>query len=429
MRRYGQIYWKVVFALVALVGIFFYWYLANSWKSKIYSVASGQPGAGYHSVVEGLMEVSAGKDIAFMLEEKPSHGSVENARLVVSGLADFGLVQLCGEVDDDLRSISHVYDDVLHILKRVDNRVERISDFKGKRLAVGLPGSGTRVVAKQLLDHYGLGDDVVIVDASPESSVKKLISGEVDAVILVTAAQAPVVVDAILSGVVDHFSLGSVGESANEAEGFCQRHQVFKATTVPKHLYGRREGMGSALPREAVSVVSVPSIIVCRKDMDTKVVYEFTRGLYANKHVLAKHSVSMQHLSEPVNFDSFIYPLHDGAKKYYQRRAPGFLVVYAEVIALMLSGSIALIGLMSAVRQWSAVRHKNRIDEYYKKLIVSLRRLRAGEVDGLEEEKMLVDLRAQAYEELVSEKLYANESFRIFQDLLEQCLREARRVR
>ena len=87
---------------------------------------------------------------------------------------------------------------------------------------------------------------------------------------------------------------------------------------------------------------------------------------------------------------------------------------------------------MSALKQWSAVKHKNRIDEYYKILNNSLKKIQTGELREKElagEVKMLRSLRSQAYDELISEKLYANESFRIFQDLLEQCLSEADRVK
>lgn len=430
MQKFFRRSWKLWILLGALFGIFLYWNWANGWKSKTYAIASGQPGAGYHAVTEGLLEISEKEDTEIRLREVLSDGSVENRRLVVDGSADFGLTQLGGELDDDLRAITHVYNDVLHILVREGSNLSSISELRGKKIATGLPHSGTRVVARQLLQHYGLSDSQVnMLDVSPEESVKLLVGGKVEAVILVTSVQAPVIMEAMQSGVVKHFSLGDVNEQANEASGFCQRYRIFKATTIPKHLFGCSGKMQVAKPSSAVSVVSVPSIVVCRKEMDTKIVYELTRGIFANKHVLSKHSPAMQQMSEPKDFDAFVYPLHDGAKAYYQRRSPGFLVVYAEVIALMLSGSIALIGLISAARQWSAVKHKNRIDEYYKKLIISLRQLRAGEVDPIEEEKILVGIQTQAYEELVSEKLFANESFRIFQDLLEQCLKEARRAK
>lgn len=203
----------------------------------------------------------------------------------------------------------------------------------------------------------------------------------------------------------------------------------FKPTVIPKHAYGRAKGLVSALPRQPVSVVSVPSILACRKDMRDEVVYELTRAIYANKHILGKHYNELQHLAEPKQLDAFVYPVHPGAMQYYQRRAPGFLVVYAEVIALLLSVTIALIALFSALRQFSAVKHKNRIDGYYKKLNSSMKRIQSGDVDPDLEREMLSNLRAQAYDELISEKLYANESFRIFQDLLKQCLEEVDKVK
>ncbi len=194
MHKYLKSGWKFTLVAGALLGIFFYWHWANGWKSKVYHVASGQPGAGYHSIVEGLLEISKKKDIAIRMKEVPSDGSVENARLVVNGVAQFGLIQLGGEVNDDLRAVTHVYDDVLHILKRNDDDMSRISGFKGKKIASGLPGSGTRVVAMQLLQHYGLSSkDVSMVDSNPEDSVQMLIDGKVDAVIMVTSAQAPVI--------------------------------------------------------------------------------------------------------------------------------------------------------------------------------------------------------------------------------------------
>ena len=435
--KYGV--WKYGVILILLLGLFFYWQWASGWgwKNKVYKVASGQHGAGYHTVAQGMLEVSEKDDVKIKLMPILSDGSVENMKLVSERKADFGLVQLGGEVSDDLRAVANIYDDVVHILLRNEDDLAQISDLSGKKIACGLDGSGTRLVALQILGHYGLNSGhVAVVNASPEESVRQLLASEVDAVILVTAAQAPVIVDGILTGKIKHFTMGQVGEPANEADGFCMRYQKFRATVIPKHAFGRnsrqvggdRESY-TALPREAVSVVSVPSLLVCRKDTHPEAVREMTRALYANKHVLGKHYNALQHLSEPKDLDQFVYPLHDGAKLYYQRRAPGFLVVYAEVIALMLSVTIALFGVISALRQWSAVKHKNRIDEYYKKLNSTLKRLESNEADPVKEEQMLLDLRAQAYDELVKEKLYANESFRIFQDLLEQCLDEVRKER
>jgi len=421
--------WKYALLACMLIALFLYANWANGWKSKEYTIASGQPGAGYYTLVSGMLEVAEKDDVEVKLKRIVTDGSIENIRLLAEKKADFGLIQLGGDVDDDLRAVAHVYDDVVHILTRMDFDPKSVAGFSGKKVASGLPGSGTRMVAVEILGHYGLDQsEIEFVNASPSDSIQMLIENKVDAVILVTAAQAPVIVNGILSGKIKHLSLGKAVGIANEAHGLCMKFHKFKPTTNPKHAYGRVSGLDSALPRQAVSVVSVPSILACRKDMRDEVVYELTRALYANKHVLGKHYNEMQNLAEPKELDAFVYPVHPGAMQYYQRRAPGFLVVYAEVIALLLSVTIALIALISALRQLSAVKHKNRIDEYYKKLNASMKRLQSGEADPLQEKIMLTQLRGQAYDELISEKLYANESFRIFQDLLEQCLEEVNKT-
>ena len=71
---------------------------------------------------------------------------------------------------------------------------------------------------------------------------------------------------------------------------------------------------------------------------------------------------------------------------------------------------------------------KNRIDHYYNAINQSFSNLETGKVGNLEEEEdMLMALKHQAINDLVAEKLHADESFRILQDLLEQCLNEVQR--
>lgn len=202
--------WKYVVLVLLLLGLLFYVKWASGWKSNVYKVAGGQPGAGYFTLVSGLLEVAEKDDVEVKLKRIVTDGSVENIKLLAEGDADFGLIQLGGNVDDDLRAMAHVYDDVIHLLTRVEFNPKSIAGFSGKRVASGLPGSGTRMVAIEIFGHYGLDQsDVSLVNASPEDSIKMLIENKVDAVILVTAAQAPVVVRGVLSGEIKHLSLGA----------------------------------------------------------------------------------------------------------------------------------------------------------------------------------------------------------------------------
>ncbi|MEM1441379.1 MAG: hypothetical protein AAGF67_03490, partial [Verrucomicrobiota bacterium] len=102
----------------------------------------------------------------------------------------------------------------------------------------------------------------------------------------------------------------------------------------------------------------------------------------------------------------------------------------AEMLGFLLSLVIALIGLLVSTRKWLGQLRKNRIDRYYIELDRRLDILHEGDLNqrglkALDEELHLME--RKAIRELASEKLEANESFRIFQSLLQETRDEVRR--
>jgi hypothetical protein len=71
--------------------------------------------------------------------------------------------------------------------------VNLLSDFKGKRLAIGTPGSGTRTLALALLQLNGVesGGSTALLDLEAEAAVKALLEGTVDAVFLMGESASP----------------------------------------------------------------------------------------------------------------------------------------------------------------------------------------------------------------------------------------------
>ncbi|MDB4507840.1 hypothetical protein N9094_01405 [bacterium] len=106
-------------------------------------------------------------------------------------------------------------------------------------------------------------------------------------------------------------------------------------------------------------------------------------------------------------------------------------MTYAEVMAFGLSLIVATIALLGAFRRWITVRKKDRIDRYYVRLndwLADLQTNPASEkLDAMEKE--VSALRHQAFQELVDDRLVANESFRIFQSLLSDCQRQIYAIR
>lgn len=422
--------WKylTLVVLITLVIIGGKW--LSRWEKEEYVISAGNEGAGYHQFASKLAKLGEKPSVGLRLSVIESAGSEQNLGRLVKGEVDFALVQQGRTLDDNVRAVAEIYRDIVHILVRNDSGISEISDFKGKKFSIGPNGSGTQIVSRQLLQHYMIAEkEMTLQNWVPQRALQGLLKGEIDGMILVTSMRAPVIEKAMHSGLVHHLSLGEADNGACRAHGICSRYRHLQPTVIPPHAYGRGISSRSVLPEKALTVLSIPSFLMCREDVHEGAVHAVTKAIFGNRYAFDS-DFAMGSLREPKDLESFVYPLHDGADKYYRRKDPGFLVLYAEVIAMLLSVSIALVGIVSALRRWVALRRKNRIDVYYATVNEIWKRLKNETITELElEEKKLIDLRYQAFDELIDERLTADESFRIFQDLLEQCLQELARQR
>lgn len=399
---------------------------AGAWKTKDYTIATGKPGAGYGEFASGLVEIGKKKQGTLKLRALESEGSIQNMLMLEEGRADFGLVQQGVPFANNVRAVASIYSDTIHILVRNDAQIQSIADFRHRKTSLGLKASGTRVIAMDLLKHYAVGEDEITDHIlEPRAAALALIAGEIDVMIMVTAMRAPIIGEALATGEISHLSLGDPDDPHGIAQGISSRYPYLKPSTIPQHAYGIGQQGKTALPQQAVSVLAIPSLLVCRDDIPNAAVTAITRSIFANRHTLAQRLPAAIDIHEPKDIHDLGCPIHEGAEEYYRRKDPGFLVIYAEVIALLLSGIIAAVGLITGMRRWIQHRQKNRIDVYYKAINTCLKGLEDGTITNFQQEQNnLIELKHNAFEELINERLTADESFRIFQDLLEQCLLE-----
>ncbi|WP_231970961.1 TAXI family TRAP transporter solute-binding subunit [Polynucleobacter necessarius] len=68
-----------------------------------------------------------------------------------------------------------------------------LNQLKGKRVSIGNEGSSTLALTKDLLEASGITDqDISAQKLNPNEAIAKLKSGELDAVFVVAAAEAPI---------------------------------------------------------------------------------------------------------------------------------------------------------------------------------------------------------------------------------------------
>jgi len=209
------------------------------------------------------------------------------------------------------------------------------------------------------------------------------------------------------------FSLDEVNHPGREffEEGISYLVPQLQSIEIPALTYD--------LPgnERALKTLAVDTLLVARADTPEMAIYRLTRTILKEKPRFAAIAPNVfSWLTENFDREQLSFPLHDGARRYIERDEPGFLQRYAETINLLVYLGILLASGLFALFRWRVQRKKDRIDTFYTR-VLAIRERAATEPPGQLREELLA-LEKEAFALLLAEKLAADESFRIFTDLL-----------
>jgi TRAP transporter TAXI family solute receptor len=155
-------------------------------------IATGSPDGAYYRFAQQYRRILAEDGVT--LEVVPTAGSIENLSRLASGDVTLALVQggCASEADREaLQSLGGLFPEPVWAFTRAGVAVDRLSDLKQNRVAVGPPGSGTEVLAGEMLAANGVTPDTAtFVRTAPVQSVQALLNGTVDAVLFVASPDA-----------------------------------------------------------------------------------------------------------------------------------------------------------------------------------------------------------------------------------------------
>ena len=168
---------------------------------------------------------------------------------------------------------------------------------------------------------------------------------------------------------------------------------------------------------KTLRTLAVDTLLVTRKALPEDVIYELTRTLVEQKpRFMAVAPTMFSGVREDFDPLDLNFPLHIGARRFLMRDEPGLLERYAESINLLVYLAFLLLTGLLGFARWRAQRKKNRVDTFYTRVLAIRERARTEDPSPLLQE--LSELEREAFSLLIEEKLAADESFRIFTDLL-----------
>jgi uncharacterized protein len=298
------------------------------------------------------------------LEIRPSRGSVDNFQALSEGKADVAFVQGGTEPAhrEGLYSLGSVYFEPLWLFYRADRPLGRLSDLRGLRLAIGPPGSGTRVLAKVLLADNGLdGRSLSLSDLAGRDAAQALISGRVDGVVLVSGAESPLIEALVRAPGIRLLDF-------RQAQAYTRLHLYLSEVVLPEGLIDLR----TDLPDRDVHLIASTASLVVREGVHPALLDLLVQAM-AEVHQAGGW------LDPPHRFPSSdfqLLPLSPEAKRFYangppllQRYLPFWAATLVDRLKVMLLPLVMvmlpLVRLMPPVYAW---RMRARIYRWYKAL-------------------------------------------------------------
>jgi TRAP-type uncharacterized transport system substrate-binding protein len=196
------------------------------------------------------------------IEERITEGAGENLRLLLDPKSGVDIAFVPGGLanppaTDRLVMVASLYYEPLWIFVRRGETVDSLAALAGKRVATGLPGSGTHAIALPLLAASKVTEaNTKLVPIPANRSRDALKNGEVDAVLMVSSVRMGAFVEALADPALEVVSLA-------EAEAYPRRFPFLTRRTLPA---GAISFVPLVPPRE-VALVSTEAMLVARDDL------------------------------------------------------------------------------------------------------------------------------------------------------------------
>jgi hypothetical protein len=256
----------------------------------------------------------------------------------------------------------------------------------GRRVAVGVPGSGNQKVATQLLSAYGLSADpqasasVTLVSEGGMAVVEMLRRREIDAAIIVAASAAPAV-QKLLADESMHLA------SLDHVEGLARRFGYFQPVTLKRGSVDPQRD----LPHRDINLLATTANLVARDELHPALAYlllEAAREIHEGPSLI--HAAGEFPSPKATEF-----PLAPAAERYFRDGRP-FLLNYLpfwmanlvqRLVFLLVPLAAILIPLARLLPEAISQRQKSKLYRRYGELKYLEKDMMARTLDDEERHK------------------------------------------
>lgn len=271
-------------------------------------IATGDRDAVYHAYGYAVLAAVRGHLPELTPYLRVTSSPTTNLELVSRGEVALGFASadainnITPAAQGSLATLARLYDDYLHLVVRRDSGVEDLRDLPGRRISVGVAGSGTEQVALRLLRAAGVSRRVVTLrHTGVDASVDALKDGQIDGFFFFGGVPTQ---DVEVLNLVMPIRLIDFADWVPQA-----RSTFHSQLSIPASAYDRA---GS------VTTLGVPTYLVVSRQMDPDLAYALTAMLFEQRDSMAEVHPVISRLDRRAAINTYPLRLHEGAVRYYR---------------------------------------------------------------------------------------------------------------
>jgi len=274
------------------------------------------------------------------LELRETAGAVENVSLLQDPKSDVQIAFTTGGVSDakrapDVLSLGTVYNQPFWIFYSSKEPLDRLSQLKGKRIAVGPVGSATRFTAEKILGKGGVtAETATLLPFAGSAADKALVDGQVDAVWIIGVPEATAVQSFLRNPNVKLMSFPT-------AEAFTRIFPDVTRLVLPQGVID----IDRNIPPSDVQLIATTSKILIRSDLHPEIVHlllQTMKELHSGSDIFNRsgefpNGVDSEYLVAQTAID-----FYKNGPSFMQRHLPLWMSVHVQRAIAVLVTAIAI---------------------------------------------------------------------------------------
>lgn len=296
------------------------------------SIATGGTGGTYYPLGGAIATALNNSNIGVQANAQATGASIENVQLIHNGDAEIAFIQndvayyavngkeffdpsnpdsdkAVAGTYDDLRGVACVYPEVVHIIASDASGINSVKDLKGKRVAVGAPGSSVEVNGRQIVEAYGMTyDDFAKTDfLSFAESADQIKNGQIDAAFAVTGVPTSSITELATT-----YDIHLVPVDEEVAKKLIEKYPYYTYQKITPTEYRNQKA--------DIPVLAVKSMLVVNKSMSDEMAYNITKSIFEHLEDIGNAHARGKDLSLETALDGMSIEVHPGAQKYFDEQ-------------------------------------------------------------------------------------------------------------